>query len=214
MKSLVDVQSIDSYWFSVFERKVDNFSSLGHQHQHLFALFTADSIAKIKSHLGQLSEESGDGLKHLKSIHGLTNKNVFQGYVLQLEYGGIDFETFYRIETNKNIETITNHYELERQESFNQSICLREHHEFFFKYLTNIHVSRRRSQLKTQVFLLLTNKLLKISTDLDLKEMRPKNYANLISVSDSPLLVINFQNRLQNSIVLRPEWIDPLGESL
>jgi hypothetical protein len=42
--------------------------------------------------------------------------------------------------------------------------------------------------------------------------MRPKNYASLINVSDSPLLVINFENFLEKNITIHSEWVDPEGK--
>jgi hypothetical protein len=132
---------MNTYWFSVFERTVDSFTALGSKEQHLFRLFVIDSISRLKSLLPEVSSQnSGDGISHLKSIHGLTKNNVFQGFVLNLKFGGIEYETFHTIEFEKNIETITNHFGLDHQDAFNQSVCLREHHEFFFKYLHRIQV--------------------------------------------------------------------------
>lgn len=42
--------------------------------------------------------------------------------------------------------------------------------------------------------------------------MRPKNFASLIDDSDSPLLVINFENELEIPLIIHAEWVDPAGK--
>ena len=125
----------------MFERSVDSFTALGPKEQRLFRLFMVDSISRLNSLLPESSSQnSSDVISHLKSIHGLTKRNVFRGFVLKIEIGGTEYETFYTIKFEKNIETITNCFGLDHQNEFNQSICLREHREFFFKYLNGIQV--------------------------------------------------------------------------